>query len=268
MTFLSIVWDANPVLFSLGPLTLRWYALMFMFSFTFGVIIMKRFFARENVPLQEIESLLSYVFFGTIIGARLGHCLFYDLDYYIENPLEFFKTWKGGLASHGAALGILLSLWLFVKKFNRPYLWVVDRVVIVVALSGFFIRIGNFINSEIYGHQTNLPWGVIFKVTGETVPKHPTQIYEALAYLVIFFGLLCIYKYYKTKVPHGLLFGLFLVFVFGFRFFIEFIKETQELFEEKMLLHMGQILSIPFVILGIGLVIYSRNNPQNTGTLK
>ena len=267
MTFLSIVWDADPVFFSLGPLTVRWYGLMFLFSFLSGFFIMKRFFNRENIPIPELDSLLIYVMLGTVIGARLGHCFFYQPDYYLKNPMDILKTWEGGLASHGAAIGILLSLWMFSKRYSRPYLWIVDRVVIVVALSGFFIRIGNFINSEIYGHQTDLPWGIIFKAVGEVIPKHPTQIYEAFACIITFMSLLWVYKYYKAQAPHGLLFGLFLVCIFGFRFFIEYIKEVQVAFEEKMALDMGQILSIPFVIVGIGLIIYSLCNTQNTGTV-
>ena len=267
MTFLSIIWDANPVFFSLGPLTVRWYGLMFALSFALGYLIVKRFFDRENIPLLELDSLIVYVMFGTIIGARLGHCFFYEPGDYLKNPLDIFKIWEGGLASHGAAIGILLSLWMFARKYNRPFLWIVDRVVIVVALAGCFIRIGNFMNSEIYGHQTDLPWGVIFKTVGEIVPKHPTQIYEALAYIIIFMGLLWVYRYNKARIPHGLLFGLFLAGVFGFRFFIEFIKEVQVAFEESMALDMGQILSIPFVVAGIGLIIYSFCNTQNTGTI-
>ncbi len=264
MDLLSIVWNADPNMLTLGPLTIRWYGILFASSFFFGYLLFVRFFRWENIPIEELDSLTGYMAIGTVAGARLGHCFFYEPAFYLQNPLEVLKVWHGGLASHGAAIGILLALWLFSRKFGRPYLWVVDRIVIVVALSGFFIRWGNFMNSEIYGRETTLPWGTIFERAGEVLPKHPTQIYEALAYLSIFFGLFLLYRIKQYRPPHGLLFGLFLAAVFGFRFLVEFIKEPQVAFEESMVLNMGQILSIPFVLAGVGLMAYALTHRQKT----
>jgi prolipoprotein diacylglyceryl transferase len=175
-------------------------------------------------------------------------------------------VWEGGLASHGAAIGILFAIYLFARKVNKSYLWVIDRIVIVVALAGFFIRTGNLMNSEIYGIETSLPWGFIFERWGETVPKHPTQIYEGLSYLLIFILIYKIYLKHKSKLKHGLVFGLFLILLFTVRFLIEFIKEPQVGFEANMVLNMGQILSIPFVILGI-FILY-RSGRQSSKTEK
>ena len=193
---------------------------------------------------------------GTVIGARLGHCLFYEPDYYLSNPVEILKIWKGGLASHGAAIGILIALYLFVRKYKKPFIWILDRIVVVVALGGALIRLGNLMNSEIYGVETSLPWGFVFVRNNEVVPKHPTQIYEALTYFFVFGLLFWIYLKTKGQFRSGTLFGLFLILVFGIRFLIEFIKEDQVPFEEGMTLNMGQLLSIPFVLLGFGILYY------------
>ena len=173
-------------------------------------------------------------------------------------------VWEGGLASHGAAVGILFAIYLFTRKVKKPYLWVMDRIVIVVALAGFFIRMGNLMNSEIYGVETSLPWGFIFVRWGETVAKHPTQIYEGLAYLLLFVLIYKIYLKHKAKLSHGLVFGIFLVILFISRFLIEFIKEPQVGFEADMALNMGQLLSIPFILLGFYLLYYSRNKSSKT----
>jgi prolipoprotein diacylglyceryl transferase len=187
---------------------------------------------------------------GTVVGARLGHCLFYEPAFYLSHPLEILKVWHGGLASHGAGLGILFVVGLFAYKEKRGYFWTLDRIAIIVALSGFLIRTGNLMNSEIYGVETSLPWGFVFLRNNEVVPKHPTQIYEGLAYLFIFFLLLWMYWRKKGDVYQGLLISIFLILVFTARFFIEFVKEVQVPFEAKMLINMGQILSIPFILFG------------------
>jgi prolipoprotein diacylglyceryl transferase len=187
---------------------------------------------------------------GVIVGARLGHCLFYEPKFYLSHPLEIIKVWHGGLASHGAAIGILIAIGLFSSKEKKDYVWVIDRVAIVVALSGFFIRMGNLMNSEIYGVETTVPWGFVFLRNHETAPKHPTQIYEALAYLLIFFILFRIYWRNKGEFIQGTLISLTCVLIFTARFFIEFLKEDQVPFEAAMNLNMGQLLSIPFIILG------------------
>lgn len=258
----AIHWNVDPEIFSLFGLSVRWYGLLFAASFYFGYILFTRFFKLENIKIEILDRLTLYMALGTILGARLGHCLFYEPEYYLSNPIEIIKIWRGGLASHGAAVGILIALYYFSKKEKRTYLWTVDRIVITVALSGFFIRTGNLMNSEIYGVQTNVPWGFIFERVGESVPKHPTQIYEALTYLIIFFLLYKLYYRYKGKPKEGLLFSLFLILTFTMRFMIEFIKNEQVNFEKDMLLNMGQILSIPFVLIGIALLIYTLKRPE------
>ena len=250
-----IYWDVSPEIFSIGPITIRWYGLLFAMSFIVGYQIMMVIFKRENRSEHDLNDLVWYMILGTVIGARLGHCFFYNPDYYLAHPLEIIQVWKGGLASHGAAIGILTALYLFVsKKKNFSFLWIVDRIVITVALSGFFIRMGNLFNSEIIGKPTNGKWGVVF-VSVDNIPRHPAQFYESVAYLLIFIFLLSLYFKLNAKFKNGLLTGIFLILIFGFRFFVEFFKEIQSMFEQSMFLNMGQLLSIPFVILGIFLLI-------------
>ncbi len=257
-----INWDVSPELFSIGPITVRWYGLLFASAFLVGFQIMTKIFKQEKKNLDDLNDLVWYMILGTVIGARLGHCLFYNPSYYLSHPLEILMVWKGGLASHGAAIGILIAIYLYSKKKkDQPFLWVMDRIVITVALGGSFIRLGNLFNSEIIGKPTNLPWGFKFvraHIADPLIPRHPTQLYESLAYLITFFVLYKIYDSKKEKIAQGYLFGLFLILVFGFRFFVEFLKENQTYFEEGMLLNMGQILSIPLIILGVYLLINSK----------
>ncbi len=245
-----INWNVNPDIVSFWGLTIRYYGLLFASSFFFGYIIMQKIFKEEGLTIELLDKLTVYMAIGTVLGARLGHCLFYQPDYYLSHPWEIIKIWHGGLASHGAAIGILISLYYFSKKNKKPYLWILDRIVIVVALAGFFIRMGNLMNSEIYGIETTLPWGFIFIRDGQIVPKHPTQIYEALSYLLIFILLYSIYIKKGVHVKQGFIFSIFLILLFTVRFFIEFIKEDQVRFEQGMSLNMGQWLSIPFVLIG------------------
>jgi len=188
---------------------------------------------------------------GVVVGARLGHILFYEPAYYFSHPMEILKVWHGGLASHGAAIGVLISLYLFSRKHKRSYLWVLDRIAIVVPLSGAFVRLGNLMNSEIYGDPTSLPWGFVFMRSGETLPMHPTQLYEALSYLVIFSLLWWMYRTGRKVNNPGFLIGLMVTLVFSARFLIEFVKNPQVGFESTMVINMGQILSLPFVIGGL-----------------
>jgi phosphatidylglycerol:prolipoprotein diacylglycerol transferase len=257
MHLIVIPWDVNPEIFRIGSFAIRWYGLLFASSFLFGYIIMQRIFRNENLPDALLDKLTIYMAVGVIVGARLGHCFFYEPGYYLRHPLEILMTWRGGLASHGAAIGILTAIWLFTRKEKKDYTWVLDRIAIVVALSGFFIRMGNLMNSEIYGVETTVPWGFVFLQNGETAPKHPTQIYEALAYLFIFFLLMWLYWRKKGEHIQGTLISLTCILIFTARFFIEFLKEDQVAFESGMKLNMGQILSIPFVILGIAWFWYS-----------
>lgn len=261
MNFLIIPWNVDPEIFRISlfghMLAVRWYGLLFASGFVFGYYIIRKMFRNEGLSDELLDKLTVYTAIGTILGARLGHCFFYEPSFYLSHPLEIIKIWKGGLASHGAAIGILLAIWLFVRKEKKSFIWALDRVVIVVALAGCLIRLGNLMNSEIYGIETTLPWGFVFLQNGERVPKHPTQIYEALAYLVTFLVLMRIYWKTKGKFARGLTFGLFLIMVFTFRFFVEFVKEEQVPFEKGMSLNMGQLLSIPFILAGIALLIYA-----------
>ncbi|HEX2935448.1 MAG TPA: prolipoprotein diacylglyceryl transferase [Bacteroidales bacterium] len=261
-------WNVNPEIFHIGPLSVRWYGLLFAASFYFGYILFTRFFKLEKIPIEVLDKLTIYMAVGTIVGARLGHCFFYEPKYYLSNPWEILAIWHGGLASHGAAVGILIAIYYFSKKEKKPFLWTMDRIVIVGALSGFFIRLGNLMNSEIYGVATDLPWGFIFVRENEKLPKHPTQIYESLAYLLIFILLLRLYYKANGKPKAGMIFGLFFILVFSFRFFVEFIKNEQVDFEKGMALNMGQILSIPIVIAGIVLLWRGLAKPAPVDTLK
>ena len=261
---LEITWTAHPVIFQVGWFALRWYALMFIVGFFIGIKIMEWIYRREGLDPERVYYLFLATFIGTIIGARLGHCFFYDPDYYLAHPLEIFKTWKGGLASHGGTIGVILCVLYYANKDRLSKLWLLDRLSIAVAPVACLIRMGNLFNHEIYGHETALPWGFRFiqnipqwERGAEPIfcnPSHPTQIYEALAYLAVFF--ICWYQYKFTDAGkhRGVIFGTFMIGIFGSRFFIEYLKNVQEAFEENMLLDMGQLLSIPFVLLGIWLV--------------
>ena len=266
INFLAINWAPSPEIFSIGPVAVRYYSVLFVSGFIIGYYIFKWFFKREGVPERILENLLYTLLIATMVGARLGHCLFYEPEYYLARPIEILKVWEGGLASHGGALAILLAMWWFVRKYGPAYkfdfLWIMDRLGIATALAGMMIRLGNLMNSEIYGNPTDLPWGFIFQLRGETVAKHPTQLYEALSYLALFLGLMFIYKRFLPKLKRGTLFALFLIGLFAARFFIEFVKEPQVAFEQTMSLNMGQWLSVPFIIGGVALLIYSITRGQ------
>ncbi len=256
-----IIWDVSPEIFSLGPLTVRWYGLLFASSFLIGFKIMEYVYKKEGRNIDDLNTMLWYMIIGTVIGSRLGHCLFYNPEFYLSNPLEILMIYKGGLASHGGAIGILISLYMYSKKKkDQKYIWVLDRIVIPTALGAFFIRMGNLFNSEIIGRPTNSDWGFVFKRLGEDFPRHPAQLYESLAYLLIF---VLIFEFYRRNKGHfkpGKIFGMFMSLVFGFRFFVEFIKEDQTYFEKGMYFNMGQLLSIPLVLLGLYFIfIYKKN---------
>ena len=254
----------NPEIFSLGPLSIRWYGILFISGFILGWYIFKWFFQRESIPVTLLDPLLYTLLIGTIVGARLGHCLFYQPDYYLgswQGFWEIFMPWKGGLASHGGTIALFIAMWWFAKHYGRKYdfdfLWILDHLAIAVCFAATFIRLGNLCNSEIYGDVTTLPWGFIFDLRGETLPKHPTQLYEALSYLILGIALILAYKFKADKLYRGFFIGTFFIGCFGMRFLIEFIKEPQVGFEENMVLNMGQLLSIPFVLIGIGMLIYA-----------
>jgi phosphatidylglycerol---prolipoprotein diacylglyceryl transferase len=268
MTFDYITWNVSPEIFSIGSWAIRWYGLLFASSFFFGYLILMKVFAKEKIPIKFLDELTTYMIIGTVIGARLGHCLFYEPSYYLHHPLKILMVWEGGLASHGAGIGIILTIIIFSRIRKFTFLWVMDRIVIVVALSGFLIRTGNLMNSEIFGITTTLPWGFYFLRASNPAealdPRHPTQLYEGLSYLLIFLFLWRYYYMKDGKPSSGFLFGMFLILVFGIRFLLEFIKEPQVGFEQSMILNMGQLLSIPFIIAGILLLLYSKNKLPGT----
>lgn len=255
------VWDISPEILELGPLKLRWYGLFFVLAFWLGYRIVRGMYRREGKPEADLDTLLIYMIAGTVIGARLGHCLLYEPEIYLANPLAILKVWEGGLASHGGVAGIALSLWVYCRKRpNQPYLWLLDRMSVPAALGSCFIRLGNLFNSEILGRPSDAPWAVIFARV-DKVPRHPAMVYEAIAYLLIFFLLYFLYRRKGAETKRGLLLGALLVTVFTARFFIEFLKERQVAFEEGMALDMGQILSIPVVLLGIWILLRPSKNP-------
>lgn len=261
--FSFIHWNVSPEIFNLGPFSVRWYGLLFATGFLIGYYVGEKMFLSEKVNRKWIDTLFLYIIVATIVGARLGHVFFYGWDYYSLHPEEIIKVWHGGLASHGGAIGIIIAMLLYSKIVTkRNVLWTIDRIVVPTALVGAFIRMGNLMNSEIYGIQTTLPWGFIFERNGETVAKHPTQIYEALAYLISFIALMFLYWRTRVRYKEGLLTGLFFILIFLARFLIEFIKEDQEAFEAGMTLNMGQWLSVPFILAGIFLILRAYKLPE------
>lgn len=256
--------------------SLHWYSFGFLFAFVIGYIIMSAMLKKEYVAQKRLDDLLIYLFLAVLVGARLGHCLFYEPEVYFSNainigtiilPIDTNGQFVGfqGLASHGAAIGILIAIWLYSQKYKVNGWWLLDRLVIIVALAGTFIRLGNLFNSEIYGVETSLPWGFIFEYRGETVPKHPTQLYESLSYLIIFLVCLSVYRKKDGKLHNGRLFGYWLIALFGMRFLIEFVKEEQVAFEQGMTLDMGQWLSVPFILGGVILIILSHKGVLKDG---
>lgn len=260
-----IDWDVDPVLFTIGSFDIRYYSIFFAIAFWLGYIIVKKMFTFEQKPDKMVDMIFIYTIISTIIGSRLGHVCFYDWDYYSQHPVEILKIRNGGLASHGGAIGILIAMFIYHRQYKVSFLWVLDHIVIPIALAAFFIRMGNLMNSEIYGKPTDVSWAFRFlrlHPDEAMIPRHPTQIYEALFYLATF-GLLW-FLYWKKNFykQEGGLFGVFLIGIFGFRIIVECLKENQEAFEDNMLLNMGQLLSIPFVILGICCLIHALHKQE------
>ncbi|MEG1607522.1 MAG: prolipoprotein diacylglyceryl transferase [Mucinivorans sp.] len=255
MNLLFITWDVDPVAFSLFGLDIAFYGLMWALAFALGLWIFGKIVKHEGLDPEITGSAFTFCIVATVLGARLGHCLFYEPAYYLSRPWEILFIRNGGMASHGAAIGLLIGIWLFSHKWKTPYIWFLDRVGIVVAIGGACIRIGNLINSEVYGTATDMPWGFIFVRANETMPMHPTQIYEALAYILLFAVLMLLYWRTKVSNKRGVMFGVFLIWLFGARFLIESIKNVQEAFETTMKLNMGQWLSIPFVVAGVVILV-------------
>lgn len=268
-------WDPSPFIFSfswfewtresfLSSFGLRWYSVLFIAGFLLAYWRFLKIAKEEGKALEPFENMLVVIFASAVIGARLGHCLFYDPDYYFANPLEILKIWKGGLASHGGTLGVLVGVYFWQKNHKEiGFWWLVDRICIFTPIAACFIRLGNFMNQEILGHATDKAWGIRF-LSGdplvrrglEAIPRHPSQLYEAVSYLLIFF---IMYLFYKTfrPIPKGSAFGLMFVLIFLSRFFIEYTKVRQAAFETGPFLNMGQYLSIPFVLAGLGLMYFA-----------
>lgn len=257
----AILWDPSVSPFSILGFGVRYYSLCWLIGLLGAYFIVKKLYRKSGVSDELFDPLFMYCFVGIIIGARLGHCLFYQPEYYLSHPIEMLLPIKHtadgwlfsgyeGLASHGGVIGVITALILYTRKTKLTMVWTLDNIAVAAPFFSAMVRIGNFMNSEIIGTETDLPWGVIFVQAGETVPHHPAQLYEALAYAIIFiFGLL-LYNKYKAKIGTGLFMGYCLFTIFTFRFFVEFIKENQVAFEDGMTLIMGQWLSIPLIITG------------------
>lgn len=263
-----IIWEVNPEIFHIGSFSVRWYGLLFALGFLIGMQIMSYIFKKEGKPVTDTDTLLIYMVVSTIIGARVGHFLFYEPEVLLHNPLTVITPPFAGLASHGATIGILTALWLYSRRkesrqTNQTFLWVTDRIVIVVALAGACIRFGNLMNSEIVGRPTDVPWAFVFMNNNEyaKIPRHPAQLYESLSCLVIFFVLLWFWNQHKARTPRGSMLGIFLIWVFGLRFFYEYLKENQVPFEANLPLNVGQLLSIPAVLMGIYFIVRSYQTP-------
>ena len=279
MIFCSIDWNPNPEIFKIFEFPVRYYGLFFAMAFLAGFQVMTYIFKKEGRPVEQADQLLLYAMVATVVGARMGHYFFYEFPLLQADPMRFFIQMItppfSGLASHGAAVGLFSAFYLYVKKNpGQSYLYVTDRMVIVVSLAGFFIRMGNLMNSEIIGKPTDLPWGFKFFRDYEfnplgypamVVARHPSQLYEALSCLVIFALLMWFWSQKKAKTQEGLMTGLFMVVLFGLRFFYEFLKENQSDFESQMALNMGQILSIPSVIFGLIVLFYSYKKSKSNG---
>jgi len=243
-------WNADPILLHLGPLQLYWYGLLFVGSFVIGSKILEWMYRKENREVEQLDSLFMYIIIGAAVGARLVHCFFYDPSYYLANPLKILAVWEGGLASHGGVMGVLLATWLFSRKYKESFFWLLSRLAVPAALSGAMIRMGNFMNSEIVGQPTDVPWAIIFERV-DNLPRHPSQLYEAVAYLAIFILLLLVYRAIKPSFATKILPALWFLTIFTVRFFLEFVKTKQAAYNVDQLLTTGQWLSLPFIALGL-----------------
>ena len=262
-----IHWNIDPEIINIFGISLRYYSVLFVSGLILSFIILKWIYKKENIPLDKLDKLAVYGIIGMFAGMRLGHCLFYEPSYYFSHPLEIIlpiqPTADGGykfsgfqgLASHGGKLGVIIALIIYAKKTKESIIKTIDLIAIVGSLEACFIRLGNLMNSEIIGTPTNVPWAFIF-VREDNLPRHPAQLYEAISYLLIFGLMLYLYKTRRENLKNGFFFGLAITLIFVARFFIEFIKEKQVPFEEQMQFDMGQLLSIPFIVLGIGFIIY------------
>lgn len=267
-------WNVDPVIFWItDTFPLKYYGALFACGLLLGFYIVRNIYKRENLSLDNLDTLLIYVIVGTVLGARLGHCFFYEPGYFFQHPIEILlpiQKIKGvyqfvgyqGLASHGGSIGVITAMILYCRRYKVKFLGLLDKMAVAVPVTGAFIRMGNFMNSEIYGKPTNGNWGVVFQ-RDDLIPRHPTQLYEAFAYVLIFVILFYMYKSEKIRTAQGLIFGSFLTLLFAARFIIEFFKENQEAFENDMLINMGQILSIPFIVIGLVLIVWKSKKAES-----
>jgi phosphatidylglycerol---prolipoprotein diacylglyceryl transferase len=262
-----IYWNVDPEIINVFGISIRYYGLLFVSGLILCIYILGWIYKRENIPSEHLEKLAIYGMIGILVGARLGHCLFYEPSYYFAHPLEIilpiqplpgggykFSGYQG-LASHGGVLGLLIALYFYSRKTKHSMIDTFDLIAVVAGLSFGFIRLGNFMNSEIIGIPTTKPWGVIFERV-DNIPRHPAQLYEAISYFIIFAIMMILYKKMRDRLKNGFLFGLATVLFFSARFIIEFVKENQVGFEDGMTLNMGQLLSLPYIVMGIGFIIY------------
>ena len=262
-----IHWNPDPELINILGISVRYYGLLFVSGLILSVYILSWIFKKENIPSEHLDKLFIFGMIGILVGARLGHCLFYEPSYYLSNPLEMilpitFPSGGGvkfigyqGLASHGGALGLLIALYFYSRKTKHSMIDTIDLIAVVSGLGAGFIRLANFMNSEIIGMPTTKPWGVIFERV-DNLPRHPAQLYEAICYFIIFAIMMILYKKKRDMLKSGFFFGLVLVLIFTARFIIEFFKEDQVGFEDGMTFNMGQLLSVPYIVVGIGFIVY------------
>lgn len=268
-----IIWNLDSEIVNIFGFSLRYYGLFFVGGLILSVFILQWLFKKEKIPTENLDKLTLYGGIGILVGARLGHCLFYEPEYYLANPLEMilpisFNPDGGiefvgyqGLASHGGALGLLIALYIYAKRTGQSMINTIDLIAIVTGLASGFIRLANFMNSEIIGMPTTKPWGIIFERV-DSIPRHPAQLYEAICYFIIFGLMMFLYKTQREKLKNGFLFGLVLFLIFTSRFFIELVKENQVGFEDGMTFNMGQLLSLPYILVGIGFMIYGLNKTK------
>jgi phosphatidylglycerol:prolipoprotein diacylglycerol transferase len=264
MLSLFINWNPSPDIFTIPGIDwpVRWYGLSWAMAFIGCHFFMNRIYKAEGRTEAQLDVLTLYIVVATVLGARLGHCLFYGWEYYSQHPLEILKVWEGGLASHGGGIGILIGMWLYCRKTKESWLWLFDRLIVVVPFASFMIRFGNLMNSEIIGEPTNVPWAFVFHQVDE-LPRHPTQLYEAIFYFFLFVLFYWLWKNKRNDFGKGFMFGLFCVLMFGFRFGMEFMKENQEAFEASLPINMGQILSIPFILVGLYMMYRSKQESKH-----
>ena len=271
-TLLYIVWNPNLEMFHIGSFSMRWYGFCWLVGFVLAYLLVRKLYKEQKIKDELFDPLFIYCFLGILIGARLGHCIFYQPDYFLTSfkgfvemllPIHFLSDggWKitgyAGLASHGGTLGLIIALWLYVKKTKLSIWTVLDNIAIATGSMACCIRLGNLMNSEIIGKPTDVPWAFIFEKV-DTLPRHPGQLYEAIAYAILFFIMWALHKKWPEKIGTGWYFGFCLTYIFTFRFFIEYTKEIQEAFEASLPIDMGQILSIPFIIVGVWCMVRAK----------